>query len=820
MYITRLYLKGFKPLALSNIAELEYHTDTPLQLILGQNGSGKSSVLRELSPLPAVPAQYYTGGIKEIDILHNGSEYRLRSVIGTTAKHSFIKDGVELNSGNGIAAIQKELIEREFNYTPTIQHLLTSGLSFCKLGTGQRRELLMSLADLQLDYVLSFYQRIKQAHRDTLGAIKHVQSKQATIATDLLTLGETESLMVEHGHLTDQLKQLIPVSVNRRTSPPSYQKAFEDQVSKLGQLISEYHTALSRRHPPYYQSLDDIIYHLDVSKQQRAVLKATIDSTLAELADIRKLADVVENTDNGREVLEGRAEMYREQLRRHVPVDGMVYSGSLSEVADELAVAADGLRQIYLNKDQDMEPCVQSDYKQMEDQIYAMQRDIQLLETRCRKIDEALIESQDHPNNVLICPKCATKIYGKMHLTDSEVVALKSQREVLQQQLDNSVKALEALRANYTLCDNYLHFQYRVQQYLYRFRTISAFLSELGTLAHITTHLPYVVECIRAEHARVQTILSHRKIQGELVEIEKYLQLHKLAIASGAPEKKHLLETKLDELYSQLKQTDSIVKEAQEAYQVHRQLLALYDVIQATAKTAEAAFLEWANETVYHDIGQKIQVLQSRLGDIQSILKKRDHLIAASKDADNDLSQLTKDKNGYDILLDEVSPTNGFIAEQLKGYLHSFITQINGVIESIWVYPMVIELPTLTDGDLTYKFPVVIGDSTIADISMASQGQQDIIDFAFTVVTMGYMGLSDYPLIMDEIGASFDYTHRSNLMTYIKSLLESRTCSQMFMVNHYTAEYGGLCNANILVLSENNIVLPATYNTRTRIQYG
>lgn len=146
--------------------------------------------------------------------------------------------------------------------------------------------------------------------------------------------------------------------------------------------------------------------------------------------------------------------------------------------------------------------------------------------------------------------------------------------------------------------------------------------------------------------------------------------------------------------------------------------------------------------------------------------------------------------------------------------------QVNTVISNIWEYPLSVEVCGFEEGGLDYKFPINVSGRQIPDISKGSAGIQDIIDFAFTIVTMGYMGLNDYPLYMDEVGSSFDHKHRSNLIKYIKLLLESRQCTQLFMVNHFSADYGGLTHTNVLALSENNVILPDVYNTNTRIVYG
>ena len=65
MRITYASLKGFKRFNQSRIDEFEAEFVSPVQIITGSNGCGKSSMLRELSPLPSTRTDYDQNGRKE-----------------------------------------------------------------------------------------------------------------------------------------------------------------------------------------------------------------------------------------------------------------------------------------------------------------------------------------------------------------------------------------------------------------------------------------------------------------------------------------------------------------------------------------------------------------------------------------------------------------------------------------------------------------------------------------------------------------------------------------------------------------------------------
>jgi ABC-type thiamine transport system ATPase subunit len=151
--------------------------------------------------------------------------------------------------------------------------------------------------------------------------------------------------------------------------------------------------------------------------------------------------------------------------------------------------------------------------------------------------------------------------------------------------------------------------------------------------------------------------------------------------------------------------------------------------------------------------------------------------------------------------------------------LRQFVDDITSVIQYIWEYDLSLKLCGHDKDELDYKFPLQVDHEIVPDVSLGSTGQREVVDFAFTIVIAGYLGLTEYPLYLDEVGSSFDTRHREKLIFYIKSLLETRQCEQLFMVNHYMAEYGSFANTDCVVLSKENIILPDTYNERVSIQY-
>jgi AAA15 family ATPase/GTPase len=113
MKLESLYLKDYERLYVSGIKELTYTPEKKIQVILGTNGSGKSSLLKEIIPnVDNLKDDYGEEGIKILKIQHRGNDYVIK-YDKKSNKHSFIKNEEELNDA-GQLKIQKALIDNEF----------------------------------------------------------------------------------------------------------------------------------------------------------------------------------------------------------------------------------------------------------------------------------------------------------------------------------------------------------------------------------------------------------------------------------------------------------------------------------------------------------------------------------------------------------------------------------------------------------------------------------------------------------------------------------------------------------------------------------
>ena len=113
MRITRIFLKNYAPMALNEFESIEITIDKPTLLILGTNGSGKSSLLRICTPLPVPMGEFKEGGEMILDLEYNGNSYSIISTYKRSARYSLIKNGVTLHE-NVTGALHRGVVIKEF----------------------------------------------------------------------------------------------------------------------------------------------------------------------------------------------------------------------------------------------------------------------------------------------------------------------------------------------------------------------------------------------------------------------------------------------------------------------------------------------------------------------------------------------------------------------------------------------------------------------------------------------------------------------------------------------------------------------------------
>ena len=92
MVYLSIALKGLKRFDLPGFSVLELDFTSLIQIFIGTNGSGKTSLMQQISPLPALSTDFDPEGYKVVRIADKQDYYILGSYFEKTTRHSFLKN--------------------------------------------------------------------------------------------------------------------------------------------------------------------------------------------------------------------------------------------------------------------------------------------------------------------------------------------------------------------------------------------------------------------------------------------------------------------------------------------------------------------------------------------------------------------------------------------------------------------------------------------------------------------------------------------------------------------------------------------------------
>ena len=144
--ILELAVVGYKRLALKDDKSF---TITPgnIHLVLGTNGSGKSSLMELLTPLPPQTKDFTEDGYKKITFRYDTSVYEIYS---SANKHTMIKDGISIIENAGINKMI-ELCYEYFKITPSIHRFMLGKVKMTSMSLQHRKDFITAISNIDFD---------------------------------------------------------------------------------------------------------------------------------------------------------------------------------------------------------------------------------------------------------------------------------------------------------------------------------------------------------------------------------------------------------------------------------------------------------------------------------------------------------------------------------------------------------------------------------------------------------------------------------------------------------------------------------------------
>lgn len=832
MKLKRIVLKEYKALMVAGISYFETSPKSDQVIIIGSNGSGKSSITRAITPLPFSASEFSKEGIHLTEWEHKGSHYVLTSDFKSSQVHSFSKDGKELNQG-GTAKVQSALVKEHFGMDTALQNLFLSKQPQFKFSTMtplQRRDWIMRISGGDFSFAMAVLDKINGQLRDTMGAIRHSRNRLVELEKDRVSEEDVEEYQKQLDKINLEFSRISDMSQAMTQIGDISHKLTLDQLEQEERRIA---AQLDRLQKTMHRHLEELTgygiapnsYDTQAHqfRQEHALVKQRIDNLLENLNAANEQQQMLQQADS----VENLKEQCRQSSER-VDQNMALLDDTTKQLLEETNPA--GAIQTFGQIGQDLNGI----FTRWSYDKAGTHNEATLLDKQ-QRIDKlnGYIEANDRTVNNLQhrlahmrntdnvkCPRCSLDF--KPGLNSGDEASVESEIE----KRSENIKIAKQRRKDYAdECDEIQEFIALRREYTSLCRNTPT-LSTLWHMLNSSRVLEDPKSNAGAIIAKWQKAMGAvRNIQDARRDVDAISQkLSLIEKMSDTPEaiqkRKDELETKLNAEYDKLNGLNEKINRDQRVQQLIKEIGQIIEETKSQAKLLD----ELTTSAIYH-YGLQLfnnvkQEAQTDAHQINSLLLRATGANSVIKEVETSLNKLTKDHEAFVVLSSELSPKEGLIADLLNAFILRMLEDMNMIIEAVWSYGFEVKPCSKEDGDLDFKFPINVkhGDLKPADISLGSTSQIDIVDFVFIEIVTKYLEMSDRPMVLDEPFTSLDEVHRRKIVHYFSQLIETNMCSQVFMISHYSETHNSFPHAEYIVTDPTNVTVPSVYNENTVIK--
>lgn len=772
-----------------------------IQMILGTNGSGKSSFMELcFSPLAPSPNDFDTNGFWEYVCVHDGKHY-VMSADYEKRKFSFIVDGEELNQSR-LTTVQDVLVEQHFGYTRFIHSILTLKVKFTEMTAAARADAISKISNEDFSYAYSKFKEWSKLHSSNLAVKKFLTGRLGEETVKLLSPDDKDRMRGNVLRIKADLREYLSLDrpvINGRITDMDIHNSINGFASACDRFLS--------KELPNLRGMDKDSFRASI-----AVLTDRLDTKVNGLKQVQ--VDL------------GRLENQKEHIKQLTNIDPDVVrkeiialESALSQipeknidVPDEWLVPADEVIAIMNNRLSALSHDFnEAEYREVtskfNEEINKLNKAHHVLESIESRILELTATCE------VTCPSCAFKFRPGVNEADLDslqhrlihgrqyIVDLDSSKTVLENSLSvlsNSKSAIEDV------------YQAR-EQYYNQARGLFHYIDSVGGLKKGKSLISDI-----AIYSKEVGYRHRRNL------IEARLNTAKMALESHVGKSADFASvinefTRLDSLYNNeteiiYKMRNEILSESSQLEYISGYELEFESLIKMYEKLSRQ-IVEYLTQSYLIMLDEEISKLQSTLAINESVLSNNDLVETYVKDLQNQLRKVDLDVSAYKTLADTMSPKSGLIADRIRSQATAQVNGINQIIEKIWNYDFKMAVPGDTAGLLDYKFPMTVEGVTRDDVKQGSGSMRHIVDTAFAMLAHYSLNLIGFPIFLDEFDSTFDGVHSENMVGLVRDLGDSDRFNHVVVISHNETIQNAFPNAEILVLDDRNLDMSSSVNT-------
>jgi len=846
MFFNKITVHKNKALDVCGITTITIDILKKILVLIGDNGSGKTTIMNEFNPLPSGQSDY-NKGYSKLHITHNNKTYELESNFKKGMYHSFKEDGMELNSSHK-NTIQKDLCEANLQFTPFINNVINMMYKITKIGPNDRRNLFFN-AYPYMNEILNKHKKVSSVIKSYQSNLKMLNVRKTELLTECMSKKDIDELRDKYNLYRDQISEIDKILYNLDIECTNLRKELQDTKSDVNlnceevyQICAEYKRTISsiNRGIDYTRmNTKDPSFVLNNSNTKKSILEykiQNIESSVTGLTDEINKFESFLNTNSEEE------QKYLEDTIKN-----------LSEVVKDYRV---DLSLPLLNKEQ-IELFERVKLSELEKHVLHIQtlnskiyesEVVRRIENRITEIGFILSNNTTQltnyyeqltelkkivfvlPPKVCIDDNCELRTnslgdYNSKQIRKGKIEVLVKEIEeanvTLIRKSDNLKKMLEASIESETSV-NY------IRQVLSLYGLGDYVLNDKPIIKVINENVISIIN-------KVCVVVKNSKDYIMKIDYENTISTckFKLDIINKAPSKKMINDTLLNkqvELKRHLEDYKVISDDLEETTKTYNLSLTAVEVVDTLTKLKAdwevysrrrllSKTLEWNNDFV-----SKITVMKNNLTDnlvkIETSLRKQENIqVRLEQEVNPSIEKINKELYKYVLIEQALSPYNGIPKKYMIRFINNIINDVNVYVSSILNSNIEIELIDENAATVNYVFPIRINDIQIPDINKCSKAQSNIIDICLNLALYKQLNLNlNYPLIMDEPDDGFSEGNRTRLLMLLSSMVEQDQIHQLILISHFASMLSGFDNSDIICLSEENIVLPPVYNKNVVIK--
>lgn len=790
-----------------NNKRVEYTPSTGMQVILGSNGSGKTSLLEILFGMPPEPKDLLENGEIITTIGHNNKLYELSAKRDdAVVRYSFIEDGVELNTASKVT-VQRQLLMEYLGINGEIIELMTGNNSLTSMSKAKRKDWMIRSSKSDFTFILGIYDKVKKRYSYIRTVAEHTSKKLDAILTS------PESISEESIERLDLLKNTLEdLLSDKRFFEGGSKHSLEDyerQVKGLKKLIKDW-----RREKAKVTNLASTFCEHRVIDTERVTMEEEhLERSLNELdKELEKTYEKIaskERTVVSLDEMPSEAELMES-------IESVTYRKPEISGTDEELSRMRNISEYILDTHEAFIPLEVTD-----SELYEMTVRTDELDTVLGRLKKSAEIYGDRLKEMLHlkthtevnCPACSNTFYNSIY-DPAEEVRVSEESVKVEGELVAAETELNQLLGSIQQCKHTQEYLSKLKKYCRNTRYAGIDFNVVGFSLNDFNNR------VIADKDMVENFLLNAGSRKEQDRLKSMLTLRRELVGTIASVQSEVLD-ELDQYASELlDKKNELFKTLEYVKRVGRGM----DNLLTSSKHIQSQrdVLVKMREEAIEDCRQ--EAIHKQVIDIKGEITELEEELYRSRERDNSITKLEielKDLRKYIVVVKEIekrlSPKSGLIGLSVRSYMEAFINIMNTHISNIWESEMRLVLPDITKMD--YSFPVKLGHlaTPSSDVVETSVGQSEVIDLAYKLTMMQMLGMTDHPLILDEFGVFLDKAHRVKAYSYIVDLSESGAYSCVFLVSHYADLYGALnANTEYTVLDDRNIEkagLPNKLNT-------